>query len=79
VQFDGAARLGFAAVVNVIARGAGSAESREGLMAQTSAAPGIAFVGLVQRNDARLRCIWFVLGIEAVDDYGRAPWNEGLY
>jgi hypothetical protein len=34
---------------------------------------------LMQRNVACLSCMAFVLGIQAADDYGRAPWNEGLY
>jgi hypothetical protein len=34
---------------------------------------------MMQRNVYRLRCRGFVLGIPTVDDYGRAPWNEGLY
>jgi hypothetical protein len=34
---------------------------------------------LMQRNEARKPYMAFDLGIQVLDDYGRAPWNEGLY
>jgi hypothetical protein len=45
-------------------------------------APGIIIAPralLMQRNEACKPRMAFVLGIQLLDDYGRASWNAGLY
>jgi hypothetical protein len=52
---------------------------REPVIVKTSTSAEKPSAVLMQRNARFLPCMAFWLGIQALADYGRAPWNEGLY